>query len=56
MPRLTKPKKDVVGSENPREDLKQSMIRGCPNGETHLSFMASAVHLCTAESWGIETS
>jgi len=35
MPWQYEPKKDAVTGETPRGDGKQSLIRGCPNGETH---------------------
>jgi hypothetical protein len=34
---LVKEMKDVVACEKPRGAGKQALIRGCPNGETHLS-------------------
>ncbi len=36
MPRRQEAKKDVVGCEKPRGAAKQAMIRGFPNGGTHL--------------------
>jgi hypothetical protein len=36
MPWRMIPKKDVAGYEMPRGAAKQALIRGCPNGETHL--------------------
>jgi len=35
MPRRQEPKKDVAGCEKPGGDAEQSLIPGCPNGETH---------------------
>ncbi len=36
MPWQLEAMKDVVGYEKPRGAVKQALIRGCPNGETHL--------------------
>ncbi len=36
MPWYYEPKKDAVTGETPRGDGKQSLIRGCPNGETYM--------------------
>ena len=36
MPWQLEAMKDVVGHERPRGAVKQALIRGCPNGETHL--------------------
>jgi len=36
MPRHFRTMKDVAGCDKPRLDPKQSLIRGCPNGGTHL--------------------
>ena len=37
MPWQLEAMKDVVGHESPRGAVKQALIRGCPNGETHPS-------------------
>ena len=37
MPWQLEAMKDVVACEKPRGAGKQALIRGCPNGETHLS-------------------
>ncbi len=37
MPRRSEAMKDVVACEKPRGAGKQALIRGYPNGETHLS-------------------
>ena len=36
MPRLEQAMKDVAGCDKPRGAAKQAVIRGSPNGETHL--------------------
>ena len=36
MPWYYEPMKDAVTGETPRGDGKQSLIRGCPNGETYI--------------------
>ncbi|MDK2922512.1 MAG: hypothetical protein PWR24_2069, partial [Desulfonauticus sp.] len=36
MPRRQEAKKDVGGCEKPRGAAKQALIRGFPNGVTHL--------------------
>ena len=36
MPWQEEPKKDVVDCDKPRGEVKHSLIRGCPNGETYL--------------------
>jgi hypothetical protein len=43
MPWQPEAMKDAVGSEIPRGAVKQALIRGCPNGETHLIYQV----LCT---------
>lgn len=35
MPWQYEPMKDAAAGETPRGDGKQSLIRGCPNGETY---------------------
>ena len=35
MPRQQEAMKDVVACDKPRGVGKQTLIRGCPNGETH---------------------
>ena len=35
MPWQYEPTKDAAAGETPRGDGKQSLIRGCPNGETY---------------------
>jgi hypothetical protein len=37
MPWRLEPMKDVVGCEKPRGAVKQALIRGYPNEETHQS-------------------
>jgi hypothetical protein len=41
MPWQPEAKKDAVGSEMPRGAVKQALIRGCPNGETHPIYRVS---------------
>jgi hypothetical protein len=41
MPWQLEAMKDAVGSEMPRGAVKQALIRGCPNGETHLIYQVS---------------
>ena len=41
MPWQPEAMKDVVGHERPRGAVKQALIRGCPNGETHLIYQVS---------------
>ena len=41
MPWQPEAMKDVVGYEKPRGAVKQALIRGCPNGETHLTCQVS---------------
>ena len=41
MPWQPEAMKDAVGSEMPRGAVKQALIRGCPNGETHLIYQVS---------------
>jgi hypothetical protein len=41
MPWQLEAKKDVVGHERPRGAVKQALIRGYPNGETHLIYQVS---------------
>ena len=59
MPRHREPKKDVISCEKPRV-LANTIIRGCPNGETHLveenqvSIYKSIVY--GGETGGTETS
>lgn len=36
MPWQPEAMKDAVGGEMPRGVVKHALIRGCPNGETHL--------------------
>ena len=38
MPWQSEAMKDVVGYEKPRGAVKHALIRGCPNGETHLIY------------------
>ncbi len=41
MPWQLEAMKDVVGYEKPRGAVKQALIRGCPNGETHSIYRVS---------------
>ena len=41
MPWQLEAMKDVVGYEKPRGAVKQALIRGCPNGETHPIYRVS---------------
>ena len=41
MPWQPEAMKDAVGSEIPRGAVKQALIRGCPNGETHPIYRVS---------------
>jgi hypothetical protein len=41
MPWQPEAMKDAVDSEIPRGAVKQALIRGCPNGETHLIYQVS---------------
>jgi hypothetical protein len=41
MPWQPEAMKDAVGSEIPRGAVKQALIRGCPNGETHSIYRVS---------------
>ena len=41
MPWQPEAMKDVVGNEIPRGAVKQALIRGCPNGETHPVYRVS---------------
>ena len=36
MPWQYEPMKDVAADDTPRGAGKQALIRGCPNGETHM--------------------
>jgi hypothetical protein len=50
--------KDVVACEKPRGAGKQALIRGYPNGETHLSSIgiARSIHRRAKRTRGTETS
>ena len=50
MPWHLGPMKDVDGCDKPRGDAEQSLIRGFPNGETHLAER----HLSSSEFIGGE--
>ena len=41
MPWQPEAMKDAVGGEMPRGVVKQTLIRGCPNGETHSIYRVS---------------
>jgi hypothetical protein len=43
MPWQPEAMKDAVGSEMPRGAVKQALIRGCPNGETHSIYRVSCI-------------
>ena len=51
MPWQPEAMKDAVGSEMPRGVVKHALIRGCPNGETHLFEVPAR-----ERTWGTETS
>ncbi len=54
MPWRLKPMKDVGDCDKPRGAVDQAVIRGCPNGETHL---LRPEHIGPVEgTGGIETS
>ncbi len=57
MPRRQEAMKDVVACEKPRGVGKQTLIRGCPNGETRLfeSFVPEFIG-CESNTRGTETS
>jgi hypothetical protein len=44
MPRPRTTKKDVAGCDKPRGVAKQTVIRGCPNGETHVQLCAHTAY------------
>ena len=47
MPWHQEPKKDVGGCDKPRGAVNRAVIRGCPNGETRLSYVQSPMPLNT---------
>ena len=50
--------KDVVACEKPRGAGKQALIRGCPNGETHLPLagIRARIYKARRRTQGTETS
>ena len=50
MPRRQEAMKDVVACEKPRGAGKLALIRGCPNGETHLVYEVSGAESIGAGS------
>ena len=59
MPWHLEPKKDVAICDKPRGVDKQTLIRGCPNGETQLDSIQLLPPECIGRvegTWGSETS
>ena len=50
MPWQPEAMKDAVGSEIPRGAVKQALIRGCPNGETHPIYRVLCTEYIGAQS------
>ena len=56
MPWYQKAMKDVAGCEKPRGAAKQALIRGYPNGETHLDVTRDTPMQIGEQTEGSETS